>query len=261
MATRKIQLQIAEISGGGQIPLDQIVSPPGSGVTAVAGQTGPAIFFSSPDASVGLSIPTPNHIAFTTPAVADAAAAQSTADSALAEANGATVAAANAQAEADGATVAAAAAQTSADSKLPINNPTLTGVLHAPNGGAGPTIGWAGTGGEYGFRYDDILNRLEVWRAGAIVVTIDFQAIIIDGALASLTLSNDTALEKTGGGFAKLSNPFGLQVVNGAAEWGHSIPATQPAGGPAIAGPVYTAAEQNMLQILWDALRDKGTIS
>lgn len=156
----------------------------------------------------------------------------------------------------------ATAAQQSADLKAPIDNPVFTGVVRVPNAGASPTIGWNGNGGAYGFRYDDDANQIEVWRAGAVIALINVDVFTVLGDAARILFRDDTAFGRdSGGGFAYIANALGCRVAAGLSEWGHAIPASQPAGGVATAGGTYGATEQTMLQTVYDALRDKGTIS
>ncbi len=179
-------------------------------------------------------------------AAAAAAAAQSDADAA--------------QSTADGAVTVNGTQDTAIALKAPIASPVFTGTVHAPIDGAGPTFAWAGNGGEYGLRYNSGTNVIEVWRAGTIILVFDFQNITIQGP-GNLNINGDTAFARDGGGFARIDNTLGVKVVGGQSEWNHAIPASQPVGGALTAGALYTANEQSMIQIMWDALQGKGTIS
>jgi len=98
---KSIQLQIAEISGGGQIPLDQVKgSGGGGGVTSLDALTGDLLLVSG-DGSIVVQTPISSVIDITTPAVAAAAAAQAAAMNAQNDATGAAIAAAAAQATAN----------------------------------------------------------------------------------------------------------------------------------------------------------------
>lgn len=279
----KLQLQIAQISGGGQIPVDQVAAiNPAAGVSSLNALTG-GLLITPADASIDIQTPIPSVITVSSPtAIAAAAAAntaQGTANDAIANAataqttaNTALANAATAQGTADGAvTVNVVQTQNIQDvsnavgTKAPINNPQFTGVVHAENGGAGPTIGWAGTGGEYGFRYDDVGNKIEVWRAGVVILIIDIDALSIGNPTSpggGLVINGDTGFGRdAGSGSARIDNGVGCKVSAGLSEWNHSVPPSQPVGGPATAGIVYGATEQTMLQVVYDALRGKGTIS
>ncbi len=97
-----IQLQIAAISGGGQIPLDQVRGSGGAGVASLNALTGDLLLVSG-DGSIVISTPIPSVVDITTPAVAAAAAAQTSANNAQGTANTGVTNAANAQSTADGA--------------------------------------------------------------------------------------------------------------------------------------------------------------
>jgi hypothetical protein len=142
-------------------------------------------------------------------------------------------------------------------------NPTFTGQLLSTDRGSAAAVAIGGnfTGGNYGFFFD-AGNFIGVARAGADIAHIDFQNITVIGSGAALTLGSDTALQRDAGtNIAVLANPLGLQVANGLSSWGHTLPPSQPVAGPATAGGTWTAAEQTMLQIVYDALRGNGTIS
>jgi hypothetical protein len=97
----KVQLQIAEISGGGQIPLDQVQGGGGGpSVLSLNGELG-HIVLSSADVSIVVQTPAPGVINLTTPAVAAAAGAQATANGAVVTATAALNDAATAQTTAD----------------------------------------------------------------------------------------------------------------------------------------------------------------
>lgn len=83
---RKVQLQIAPQDGGGQIPSDQVGLP--AGVTSLNTLTG-GLLLANVDGSIVVASPAPGVITLTTPAVAAAAAAQATADTAQSTADGA----------------------------------------------------------------------------------------------------------------------------------------------------------------------------
>jgi len=113
---KEIQLQISQLSGGGQIPASQVgAQTPAAGVSAILALatpdnpvTGEVIIY-SPDLSIDIQGSGPQSLTLTTPAMAAAVQAGQDAAAAQATADGAVTDAATAQGTADAAALAAAA--------------------------------------------------------------------------------------------------------------------------------------------------------
>jgi hypothetical protein len=78
---QKVQVQLAQSSGGGQIPIDQIGGT--AGVTSIESLDG-AVSVVSPDASITVGVSGTHILQLSTPAVGEAQNAQATADGAVA---------------------------------------------------------------------------------------------------------------------------------------------------------------------------------